>query len=413
MNMRELLAKRSSVAQEMRSIVEKPEGSNGDLSEAQEVRFSSLKAEIEKLEKSIERQSLIDETERRMHGTPLTAEHGKDFERELRNYSLLRVIAGQCQDLNVDWGREREIGQELQRRSGRQAQGIMVPMEVFETRVTTTTAPAAGPGGLLVPTDHLAGQYIDRLRAKLVTARLGARVLSGLHGNVDIPGLKASATSGWVAENQALTFSDLAFRKVSLIPKHAGAITELSRNMLQQTSPEIEALVRDDFASILAGAVDSAALEGGGTNEPTGILSHAGLQKDIFDEDEAWASIQDFIGSVENRNVDSEGCAFVAAPSVVTLFRKTLRTPESFIMENRNTLDGFPVARTTICPAMTLIFGNWSDLLIGYWSAFDLLVNPYESTAYAKGNVQVRAMLTCDVAVRHIESFGALKNVSA
>jgi hypothetical protein len=51
------------------------------------------------------------------------------------------------------------------------------------------------------------------------------------------------------------------------------------------------------------------------------------------------------------------------------------------------------------------IFGNWSDLLVGYWSAFDLLVNPYESTAYSKGNVQVRAMLTADVAVRHPESF--------
>ena len=60
-----------------------------------------------------------------------------------------------------------------------------------------------------------------------------------------------------------------------------------------------------------------------------------------------------------------------------------------------------------------LIYGNWADLLIGYWSAFDVLVNPYESTAYAKGNVQVGAMLTCDIAVRYPESFAAAKDIVA
>jgi hypothetical protein len=43
--------------------------------------------------------------------------------------------------------------------------------------------------------------------------------------------------------------------------------------------------------------------------------------------------------------------------------------------------------------------------LIGFWSEFDFLVNPYETTAYSKGNVQVRAMATCDVKLRHVESF--------
>ena len=52
-------------------------------------------------------------------------------------------------------------------------------------------------------------------------------------------------------------------------------------------------------------------------------------------------------------------------------------------------------------------------MLSGYWSAFDLLVNPYESAAYAKGNVQVRAMMTCDIAVRYAESFSAAKDIIA
>ena len=59
-----------------------------------------------------------------------------------------------------------------------------------------------------------------------------------------------------------------------------------------------------------------------------------------------------------------------------------------------------------------LIYGNWSDLLLGYWSAFDLLVNPYESTAYSKGNVQIRGMLTMDVQVRQPASFAAIQDLT-
>lgn len=52
-----------------------------------------------------------------------------------------------------------------------------------------------------------------------------------------------------------------------------------------------------------------------------------------------------------------------------------------------------------------LIAGDWSQVLLGIWSEIDLLVNPYESTAFTKGNVQVRAMSTVDVAVRHPNAF--------
>jgi hypothetical protein len=59
----------------------------------------------------------------------------------------------------------------------------------------------------------------------------------------------------------------------------------------------------------------------------------------------------------------------------------------------------------------TVIFGAWSQLLIGYWSGLDILVNPYETTAYARGRVLVRAMRDVDVAVRHAESFAYTDNM--
>ena len=52
-----------------------------------------------------------------------------------------------------------------------------------------------------------------------------------------------------------------------------------------------------------------------------------------------------------------------------------------------------------------LIYGDFSELLIGLWSALDVLVNPYESTAYSKGNVMIRAMATADIALRNPQAF--------
>ena len=56
-------------------------------------------------------------------------------------------------------------------------------------------------------------------------------------------------------------------------------------------------------------------------------------------------------------------------------------------------------------PEYPLVYGQWSDLIMGYWSELDVLVNPYESTAFSKGNVKIRTMATCDVVFRHVESF--------
>ena len=59
------------------------------------------------------------------------------------------------------------------------------------------------------------------------------------------------------------------------------------------------------------------------------------------------------------------------------------------------------LARATRAPS-SLALGL--SLLVGYWSGLDLLVNPYETTAYQKGRVLVRVMRDVDVAVRHPES---------
>ena len=410
-DLRELQERRSNVVTEMRQLADAPKGDNGDLSDEQAKRFDELKAENESLEQRIGRQHSLEEAERRMQGRTVAGDADANWQEKRRSYSLVRAIAGAA-GIPVDDGNEREIAQEIRHRTGRQFAGIAVPVEVFDEKVEKRVLTGSGDGSDLIATDHMGAQFIDRLREAVLVRRLGARVLRGLTGNVDIPRLAASASVGWVAENSAISSSDHEFDSVSLTPKHAGAITALSRNMLQQSSPDIEQLVRRDFAQILGSALDSVAINGGGANEPTGILANS----DVTDVDLSplsWENVQSVIGTLED--AAAEGTAFLTHPKVERKLRTTNRVsgePEhGFIAEGRNMLDGYTLAKSTNVPTSgspltsELIFGNFSDLLIGFWSELDVLVNPFESTAYSKGNVQVRGMLTADVALRHAASF--------
>ena len=50
-----------------------------------------------------------------------------------------------------------------------------------------------------------------------------------------------------------------------------------------------------------------------------------------------------------------------------------------------------------------IIFGNWSDALIGMWGGLELVVDPY--SLKKQGMIEVTSFQMCDIALRHGESF--------
>jgi HK97 family phage major capsid protein len=321
------------------------------------------------------------------------------------------------------------VSAELARRSGRAFQGYAVPMG-FEQRVdiVSTGLPSAGPGSNIIATDLRASEFIDILREQLVVRRLGARVLTGLTGNVAIPRLKQSATSYWFAENAAITASDVQLDQVTLSPKHCGALVEFSRNMLLQSSPDIEQLLRMDFAAVLARAIDRAAIAGGGSDEPSGVLDTQGIgdvSAGAAGGAVTLAVLAEVLSKVEQANAASGSLAWLTNFKVLAELRTTpkVASTDSVMLMDGATLMGYPVAVSSLVPdtldegasgsvLSALIFGDWSQLILGFWSELDVLVNPYESTAYTKGNVQVRGITTVDVAVRQPAAFSACKELT-
>ena len=130
----------------------------------------------------------------------------------------------------------------------------------------------------------------------------------------------------------------------------------------------------------------------------------------------SWTTVLQLIEAVEGSDALRGSLGWAGNSHVTRKLRSTVKvssTDSVMIQEDPNSLAGYPYVSSSLVPLdasspsdkTSLIFGNWSDLLIGFWSEFDFLVNPFESTAFTKGNVQVRAMATCDVKLRHVESF--------
>lgn len=371
--------------------------------------FATAEAEMRAVDARLERARKIDAADRAAPGAVINGDTKLD--REIRSrFSILRAIAGAA-GLPVDWGFEREVQGELAKRAGRSPQGILVPTEALETRVLTTST-----GSELVSTDLRPDLYVSALTAAIGARGLGARILSGLMSNATIPRETASPAIGWVAENAALSSSDANFDAVTLSPKHAGALSEYSRNMLMQSSPDIEALSRQMLARNLALAIDRAAIKGGGANEPTGVLSTSGIQT-VTSPSSIFAGVADAIALADAENVGARR-AILTTPEIrktAALARDTSNQPIGVakIFHDVATVFSNQVPKTLGTGAEHgFIYGDWSELLIGIWSEIDILVNPFEASAYSKGNVMIRAMATVDVAVRHPKAFVSVEDVT-
>ena len=408
----ELQERRALAVSEMRSINDKAEIEKRDYTADEDTKHKKLKTEVAGLDRQIERARDLQEAER---AAPAVLHHGRgdgQFEKRAREFSLVKAINARLGE-DVDDGFEREISAEVRSRSGRKFQGIAVPDQYFysEKRVLLTGSSAAA----LYPRELHPELFIDALRPALVVGRLGATILNDLVGVTDIPKQTGSSTAQWVAEDAALTATDATFVDVTLSPKTVGAVTSYSRRTLINAVPAIEEIVRNDLTRVIAQEIDFQALFGDGTgNKPTGVIHATGVVSKTLGAPPTWAQVLSFPSTIQGANADVGGLGWAIAPDAAAKFQSTQKlaaTDSKMIQDAPDTMAGFPVVTSQLltmndpATSTTVIFGAWSQLLVGYWSGVDILVNPYEQTAYYAGRVLVRIMRDLDVAVRHGESF--------
>jgi HK97 family phage major capsid protein len=376
--------------------------------------FETAETELRNLDGKLERQRKIDDAERREAGKPLSKPDGGEFA-ELRNQSLvetLRFGAGMAVNDRAKIEREQAM---LAERAGGPAKGIYIATELFEKRAAMTTATAS----TVAPESFRPDLFTSALTNSAIVSRLGATTLTGLTGDVVIPRETGSPNVGWVNEDEALPTGNATFDSLTLTPHHVGVITELSRQLLMQSSPQVEGLVRNMLSRNVSLEIDRAAIAGSGTGaEPLGLINDPNVPTVPFATD-LFTTTADMIAAADVANV-GDSRAFLSTNGVRATAMK-LRDSDGHPITIAETFHGEQAYFTNQAPTDLgvdedengLVYGDWSDLLIGIWSQLDILVNPYAETAYSKGNILVRAMASVDFGVRRPASFVSATGVNA
>lgn len=349
-------------------------------------------------------------TESRAYDAPIQAEVGLT-KKEVRQFSFVKAINALAnpQDKRAwaDAAFEREVSEAAQKTYGRSAQGIFVPNEIVKAQRDLTVGTNSA-GGYTVATDLMASSFIEMLRNRSVVQRAGATVMNGLTGNVAIPKQSGAATAYWVAESGAPTESQQTLAQVTMSPKTVGAYTDFSRKLMLQSSLDIENMVRRDLASVIALAIDAAALYGtGSNNQPTGIKLQSGVNtKDFAATNPTFAELVAMESEIATDNADIGTMTYLFNPAQRGALKTTEKSSTSagqFVWEAGNTVNGYRTEVSNQVTAGDVFFGNFADLLIGFWSGLDLTVDPYSNST--SGTMRVVALQDVDIAVRNAVSF--------
>jgi HK97 family phage major capsid protein/HK97 family phage prohead protease len=340
--------------------------------------------------------------------------------REIQRYSIFKLIRALSQpgdraaqeaaafELDAHRAVEARLGVS---RSG----GIYVPLEIQKRDLSVGTADA---GGYLVATDNLGGSFIDLLRNRALVAQLGAVMMGDLVGNVTIPKQTAAGTAYWLAtETTAITESQLTLGQLALSPKTVGALTEITRLLMLQSSPSAEQLVMNDLAAVLALAIDAAALAGPGSGgAPTGIIGTAGVGS-VTGTSLGYPGVIEFQTDVESGNALAENMAYVTTPVVAGLLMQRARfsstdTPLWTGSVRDGLMVGYRAAATNQMPAGKMIFGDWSQVVIASWGVLELKASESHGSNFASAITTIRAMASVDIGIRIAAAFSASASIT-
>ena len=204
-----------------------------------------------------------------------------NIEQRARGFSLVKAILHRLGE-DVDVGFEREISERGPAPLRPNFAGIAVPDEYFLERRVIDIRPGASPdaiAGPLYPTTLRPDLFVDRLRSALVVQRLGATVLDGLVGTIDIPRQVKLEHRAARRRRRRIDPHRSRLRRRDADPENGRRDDHLHAGARCSTRcRSIEGIVRNDLAAIVAAAIDIQALFGDGSgNTPTGVRNTTGV----------------------------------------------------------------------------------------------------------------------------------------
>lgn len=373
--------------------------------------------------------SVLDKLEQRA-SKPLNDQlQGADIglsDREVRQYSLMKVIRHLADPTDKraarDAALEMEASDAAREKQEKPSERFVIPTDVLRRpmlhsmdniRAPLNTglggnATTGATGGNLIATTLLSSSFIDLLRSKATIMSM-ARVIGGLVGNIDIPKQLAGATGYWIGEDADAGETGIEFGQIAMSPKTVAAFSEITRRMLNQSSLDVEALLRADLAIGMALEMDRAGYYGTGAGgEPLGITNVTGINAVDFATagQPTYAELVAMETAIALDNADVDSMAYIANAGFRGHAKTTLKfaaNGASTIWEPGNQVNGYEAKITNQVAAGDVVMGNFADFIVAMWGGLEMTVDPYSNSK--KGRIRVVTFQDVDFATRRNQSF--------
>lgn len=332
--------------------------------------------------------------------------------KEKRRFSLVKfvneTIAGSLTGLEA---KAAEEGAEEYRRLGFTRNGQVIPSFILRDILGQSVT---SDGDALA--ENNPNMYMPQLNNKLAVENLGATVLTGLVGKVPVVSSNSVAAE-WATEGKDVAVKKVDWAKQMLSPKRNVTRVAVTKDLLHQTSYDVEGYLKRLMQTAHNELVEAGAIAGA-ADGPTGILKTAGVKTIDAAGPISWENIVALETAVNEHNASKGRLGYLTNAKVWGAMKTTPKVAggERFIMEETagDRVNGYPADWTNLVPSAngsTMIFGNWADLFIGEWGGFDLVVDPFTQAGSAQTVITINAWN--DALVAEPKSFAVLKGITA
>lgn len=282
-------------------------------------------------------------------------------------------------------------GNKEARKAGINFQGqIQLPSQRAAVTVTAE-------GEDVVATDLF--DILKPLRAKNVLSQAGAKFMSGLVGNVQVPVMTKSNVT-WEGETAAAKDGAGTFSHVTLSPKRLTAFVDISKQMIAQDSVDVESAIREDLVNAINSKLEETVLgsAAGTATQPAGIF--ATIKPTAVAD---FAALVTKESDVEDANVIGE-CKYILSNKAKAALRSMSKgTKSTQLVYENGSVDGTVALNTSNVAGKNYVYGDFSNLAIGSWGGVDLTVDPY--TKAADGMIRIVVNMYVDAQVLRAAAF--------
>lgn len=238
----------------------------------------------------------------------------------------------------------------------------------------------ADNGEAVVETDIF--DIMKPLYDRNVLVAAGAKYMTGLVGDVQVP-VMTGVAAAWEGEVDETAEGAGSFTQVKLSPKRLSVRVPVSLQLLAQDGVGVENAIREDIINAVNQKLEATILGAGAgdTTKPEGLFN--GATKNAIAD---FGDIADLEATVEAAKIDGN-CKYIVSPKAKATLRATIKGTNAtgMVFEN-NAIDGVEALSTGHVAAGDLVYGDFSQLLIGAWG--DVTLDVVRDSAYlSRGQV--------------------------